>query len=575
MNISDKIKLIFHILRWRLTWSKRNLDYLPEGVDTRKFTTARTAATFIPDGATVFSSGFAGNARCSVFFWAIRELFQKSGHPRNLTWINVGAQGGRGKVPGTVEELGLPGLMKYYITGHTETTKAQLHLAEAGQLELHVLPQGVMTHILEAQGRGESFIRSEVGVDTFIDPRTGRGSPVTQPATFQLVQPDGNMLRYTMPVPDFVLINAPYADRDGNIYFHHASSLSENIPAATAARANGGKVFVTVSGIIPKDENLISMPGATVDHIVVHPYNEQTASVRQKRYWPMFTPGSAVDFEKAGANLKFINTFLKITPVRDATDDALTRMAAELFAAEVPKGSMLNIGVGYPEEVARHLVLQGLGRDLLFTTEAGSYGGLPVPGIFFGSALAPEKLISSAEMFRLYEHELGAAVLGFLQVDGRGNVNASKRGPRLADYVGPGGLPDIACGARTVIFVGSWQANARFGIADNCLRILQPGKPKFVKQVDEVTFSAQEALRQGKKVFYVTNVGIFRLVPEGLMLIKTVPGIDIRRDILDAASARILLPPDEKVAVADVSVMNGKGFRLAWPLKSGVSPVGA
>ncbi|MBP6827980.1 MAG: hypothetical protein KA165_15565 [Saprospiraceae bacterium] len=565
MNLLNKIKLIFHILRWRFTWSKRNLDFLPEGTNSEKFVTARNIAAMIPDGATVFSSGFAGNARCSVFFWAIREWFLKNGHPCGLTWINVGAQGGRGKVPGTVEELGLPGLMTCYITGHTETAKAQLHLAEAGQLELHVLPQGVMAHILEAQGRGESFVSSEVGVSTFMDPRTGHGSPVTLPATLRLVQPDGNMLRYTMPAPDFTLINAPYADAEGNIYFHHASSLSENIPAAAAARANGGKVFVTVSAIIPKDDKRISMPATAVDRIAVHPYNEQTASVRQKRYWPMFTPGSTVDFEKAERDLKFINTFLRITPVRDATDDALTRMAAQVFAEEVPQGSMLNIGVGYPEEVARHLVLQGLGHDLLFTTEAGSYGGLPVPGIFFGSALAPEKLISSAEMFRLYESELGAAILGFLQVDEKGNVNASKRGPRVTDYVGPGGLPDIAGGARTVIFVGSWQANARFEITDNRLRIVRPGKPKFVTQTDEVTFSAEEALRQGKKVFYVTHVGVFRLVPEGLMLIKTVPGIDIRRDILDAAPAHILLPPDGEIPVADARVMSGEGFRLAWP----------
>ena len=51
------------------------------------------------------SSGIAGNARCAVFFWAIRNCFLKTGHPQNLTWINIAAQGGRGKVPGTVEEI--------------------------------------------------------------------------------------------------------------------------------------------------------------------------------------------------------------------------------------------------------------------------------------------------------------------------------------------------------------------------------------------------------------------------------------------------------------------------------------
>ncbi len=55
----------------------------------------REAAQLFPDSAVVFSNGLAGNARCSVFYWALRELFQKTGHPRDLNWINVGTQGGR------------------------------------------------------------------------------------------------------------------------------------------------------------------------------------------------------------------------------------------------------------------------------------------------------------------------------------------------------------------------------------------------------------------------------------------------------------------------------------------------
>ena len=35
------------------------------------------------------------------------------------------------------------------------------------------------------------------------------------------------------------------------------------------------------------------------------------------------------------------------------------------------------------------------------------------------------------------------AVLGFLQIDSHGNVNVSRRGPGIKDYVGPGGFPSI------------------------------------------------------------------------------------------------------------------------------------
>ncbi|MCO6492344.1 MAG: hypothetical protein J5I98_28255 [Phaeodactylibacter sp.] len=564
MTLFEKISLVFHILRWRFTWSKRNLNYRPKGRVSEKFITARAAAKKIPDGACVVSSGMAGNARCSVFFWAIREAFETTGHPRGLTWMNVGAQGSRGKVPGTVEELGLPGLVSRYIAGHLETTKEQLRLADWGQLELHTMAQGAMARLFEAQEQGRTELRSEVGLGTFLDPRVGGGSRVSPNAGDQFIRADGEALIYTLPKVEVALFNAPYADAEGNIYFHHASCISENEYAARAARANGGLVMATVSAIIPKDEARISMPAARVDYIVVHPYNEQTASVRQSRYWPMFTPGGKVDTEAAAARLRFMNTLLKITPVRDEVGAAMARLAAAIFAREVPRGSMVNIGVGFPEEVARCVIGQGLGSELTFTTEAGAYGGLPVPGVFFGAAINPEKLISSTEMFHLYLEKLGACVLGFLEVDEQGNVNASRRGPRMLDYVGPGGFPDIVYGAKVVIFIGTWMAGAEFGIGEGQLRLVKPGKPKFVKAVDHITFSAKEALRLGKKVFYVTNVGAFQLTPQGLRLICVMPGIDLQRDILHGCPAKIHLPEGE-VPTVEESAITGEGFRLEWP----------
>ena len=137
MNVLDKAALLVHILRWRLTWDRRDTAYLPPEPLSDKFRSARAAVDMIPDGACVISSGFAGNARCSIFFWALRERFEKSGIPRGLTWISVGAQGGRGRVPGTVEEVGLDGLVTRYISGHSETAKSLLRLADDGRLELH------------------------------------------------------------------------------------------------------------------------------------------------------------------------------------------------------------------------------------------------------------------------------------------------------------------------------------------------------------------------------------------------------------------------------------------------------
>ena len=569
MRILDRIQLIFHILRWRLSWSKKDLQYLPPKGESEKFITARQATAMIPDGTCVMSSGFAGAARCSIFFWAIREAYQRSGHPSQLTWINVAAQGSRGRVPGTVEELGLPGLMEKYITGHHETTKAQLKLGEADQLELHTLPQGVMTMLLDAQAKGEYEHRSEVGLGTFMDPRVGAGTPVTPHAKNQYVKVDGDLLRYSLPKIDIALINAPYADAEGNIYFKHAATVSENIPSAKAARANDGKVMVSVSGLILKDESAISMRANEVDYIVVHPHNEQTASIRQQKYWPMFTPAEGIDIQRSMRQLNFINRFLKITPLRNEVDRAVARLAAQVYVEQVPKGGMANIGVGYPEEVVKNLVKHGMGKDILFTTEGGVYGGVPLPGIFFGSSLNPQKLISSLEMFNLYYQELDVAVLGFLQVDSRGNVNASMRGPKITDFVGPGGFQDIVEGARTVIFIGSWMAKAQFRLENGGIRIIEPGTQKFVDQVDHITFCAAEGLRKGKQVYYVTHVGVFKLTEEGLRLEKLMPGIDVERDILSGSSAQFLIPPRKHIILTDPAVISGEGFQLEWKKKEG------
>lgn len=572
MTLFEYLRLLWHVIRWRLTWSKKDLDYKPVG-QSAKFISARQAAQLIPDGATVFSNGLGGNARCSVFFWAIREVFQKTGHPRQLTWINVGAQGGRGKVPGTIEEIGLPDLISCYIAGHMETCKAQLHLAENNQLELHTLPQGVMTFLLEEQARGETHRRSNVGLGTFLDPRVGEGSALTKNPKKQFIEADGEALLYNLPKIEITLINAPYADEEGNIYFRNASTWTENLQSAQAAKANGGKVMVTVSQLIPKDEQQINLRADDVDYIIVHPYNEQTVSVPQRRFWPMFTEGAIVDAPRAAKQLHFINTVLKITPVRGQVENALARMAALVFAEDVSPGAMVNIGVGFPEEVASQLVAGGLLNQLLFTTEAGAYGGLPAPGIFFSAAIGPQHLESSSTMFHRYQTTLDVAMLGFLQVDSAGNVNASHRGRGLIDVVGPGGFPDISHGARTVIFIGSWMADAKFVIENQKMHLQKQGLCKFVEHVTHQTFNAQEALRMGKKVFYITHVGVFELTEKGLALRQIMPGIDLERDILKATKAKILLPQEESIKTVDSVVLSSAILKLKLKATSKASQI--
>jgi propionate CoA-transferase len=565
MRFIDKILLVARIVYWRLTWSRRDLDYRPPGELDSRFMTAREAARLVPEGACCLSTGMAGNARCSTFFWAIRECFQSSGQPRDLTWIAVGGQGGRGRAPGTVEEVGLEGLVTRFISGHVETTRSMLALAEAGKLELHVMPQGEMCFALDAQSQanGDAVALSATGIGTALDPRCGRGSPVTPGARENFIDCAGEMLRFRLPPLDVAVISAPWADAEGNIYFHEAATITENREAARAAKANGGRVLVSVAAVIPADPARIGLPAALVDAVVVNPRQEQTILSPQRNCWRMFTVGGDGDDEAAVEKLRYINRFLRLTPVRGPIECALARLGAHVFARAVSAPACVNIGVGFGEEVCRELYQSALRPDLTFTTETGVFGGLPAPGIYFGAAVNPQRMESSTWMFRHYQDHLDATVLGFLEVDATGNVNVSMRGPRLTDYVGPGGLPSITASAHTCIFVGTFMQGAKWRIEGGRMILEEAGQPKLIDAVTEITFNGDEALKAGKEVWFVTTVGAFRLTEGGLALEIIMPGLDVERDIRPYCGVRFGLPPDGPVK-APSSILSGVDYALTW-----------
>ena len=317
MNTLEQVRLLARIVGWRLTWSRCMTDYRPPAANLdARFVTAQEAVARIPDGATGISCGMAGNARCTILFRALRDRFRASGHPAGLTWIAVGGQGGRGKAPGTVEELGERGLVTRFVSGHVETTKSMLRLAAEGALELHVLPQGEMTEALDAQAEGRNWADSRTGIGTFLDPRCGRGSPVMPLGAANLVEVEGEALRYYLPPVTLAMFNAPWADAQGNIYFRDAATITENREAARAARANGGLVIAAVAGIVPADPESVDLPADLVDAIVVDPRAEQTILSPQARPWRLFCPGGDGDDHEACERLRFINRVLSLTPRR-------------------------------------------------------------------------------------------------------------------------------------------------------------------------------------------------------------------------------------------------------------------
>jgi propionate CoA-transferase len=563
MDLRTKLDCLWRILRWRMAFGKYAPDFRPEGDLSPKFLSARQAAGLVSDGACVLSTGMAGNGRCKAFYFALRDSFRSTGHPRDLTWMGVGAIGGRGRVPGTVDDLALPGLITRYIGGHIETAKALRRLAAEGVLEMQTLPQGVMALLLEAQGQGIASLVTSTGLGTFLDPAAGGSTQVVPGVGESLVEREGEALRYRLPLVDVAIFMASSADPEGNLYMDGATSLTENLEAARAARRNGGLVLAGVGRIRTKSTAEVFLPAEAVDAIVLDPYAEQTACYFTRNPWKALTTGCDIPVKQATQRVAFINGVLGITPRRRREDRALARMAADLFSRVVRPGAMANIGVGLPEEVCREIAVAGLAGDVTFIVETGALGGFPAAGVFFGAAIAPEQLLSSAQGFRLCHEKLDVSVLGFLQVDGEGNVNVSRRGEGPMGFVGPGGFPDIVSAARTLIFVGTWMAGGELSVDGGRLRIGKTGKHKFVRLVDEVTLNGREALARGAQVWFVTNVGILRLEDRGLVLVALAPGVDLERDVLCAPSG-IHVPPERPIPVLDSSLLTGEGFQLAW-----------
>ena len=272
--------------------------------------------------------------------------------PKNLTLMTVSAQGGRNKAAGMIEELAIPGLAKEFICGHLETSKKFLELGDKGQIDIHTMPQGEILFLLEAQAKGEYQLTSTTGLGTFLDPLEGGTTAVTPNTTKSYVKRKGELLEYNLPPVNIAMFSAPYADAEGNIYFKHAAAITENVEAANAALHNDGKVLVVVSGIIPKEPDEISVPAEKVSAVVVFPGNIQTAFFRQKRYWKSMTAGANESIDNTLQKIDLINRLAGITARRGPAESMIGRMAASLFAKYGKKNSLVNIGVGLPEEVS-------------------------------------------------------------------------------------------------------------------------------------------------------------------------------------------------------------------------------
>jgi len=561
MGVLDEAAALLALARWTLALARHDTHAPGPLPGHPKFASAREAVDRIPDGAVVGVSGLGGHQRASLVHWALRERFHETRRPRRLTVINVGGHGGRGLLPGSLDELAVPGLCTRLVSSHFETFHGFLALASEGRCELQCLPLGVIAQLYAALARGEESVASEVGVGTFLDPRTGRGTPVQGGRREQLVRVEGARLRYRLPPLDVAIFNLPAADRRGNLYATDAAMIGDARELALAVRRRGGLVIANVGRLVPERAGRALLPARAVDAIVCHPATEQTVGRFHAAPWKAVVPGGHGSVEVGLAHARLVRRLGELTggfPRRTALDAAVVRLAADVLLAETRRGARVAIGTGLPEEVAAAVHEAGAAGRVTFLLESGVVGGIPAPGAYFGAAFAPREIVSTAQLFERVRRRLDAACLGALEIDGAGSVNVSRRGRGVRRTVGPGGFMDFTEAARTIVFVARWMRGGKAVLEDGRVRILERGAPKLVPRLAETTFDAGRALRAGKRVLYVTTVGVFRLTEGGLLLERVMPGIDVRRDVLGATRVPLRLPASGEVPVVDRRLVTGE-----------------
>ncbi|MGY0372252.1 acyl CoA:acetate/3-ketoacid CoA transferase [Clostridium sp. JNZ J1-5] len=504
--------------------------------------TAEEAVKLVKDGDTVTTTGFVASCNPETLTKALEKRFLETSFPKNLTLFYPSSQGNRdGKTGG--DHFAHEGMIKRVIAGHYATAPRLGEMCVSNKCEGYNLPQGALLYLLRDIAGHRIGTLTEVGLDTFVDPRNGGGkiNERTTEDLVEVVEINGKeMLLYKAFPINVAFIRATYADEYGNITFEKEITPLEGTSIAQAAKNSGGIVIIQVEKVVKGgtlDPRLVKIPGIYVDAVVIANKEDQEQSMGQD-----YEPGISGEAKVIIDNPK---------PLALSAKKIIGRRAA----MELEENAVVNLGVGAPEYVAQVASEEGIGDYMTLTVESGPIGGIPQGGPRFGSSLNPDCLLDQPYQFDFYDGGgLDMAYLGLAQCDENGNINVSRFGSKIA---GCGGFINITQNSKKVFFCGTFTAGGlKTRIEDGKLIIEQEGKErKFIKQVQQVTFSGRYAVKKGQPVLYITERAVFELREDGVHLIEVAPGIDIQTQIVDLMD---FVPKYDK---DKVKIMDSRIFR--------------
>ncbi len=512
-----------------------------------RFLSAREAVGLIRPGDTVAIGGSGGGlVEPDLLLRALGEAYEHGAGAGNLTLVHTTGIGDR--EGGGMDHLAKPGLARRIIAGNWGMAPKMSQMVTENQFEAYNFPQGVMSQLFREIAGGRPGLVTHVGLGTFCDPRLegGRLNEVTTEDLVEVTTLGGReWLFYPALGLDVCLIRGTVADEKGNLSLDEEGANLEMLSVAQATRNSGGLVIaqvkrVAAAGSIPPRS--VAVPGICVDVVVVHPEQRQLVT---HDYNPAFS-----------GQHKQALSHLEPFPLDQR------KVVARRALAEIRDHDVVNLGVGIADGVASVAAEEGWSDLFTLTIEQGLVGGVPARGVIFGVATNPTAVLDQPYQFDFYDGGgLDITFLGFAQVDSLGNVNVSKFDKRV---VGTGGFVNISQNASTVVFCGTFNAGGLRAVPhDGRLDLASEGRHrKFVDEVEQVTFSAEQARLRGQRVLYVTERAVFTLGERGLVLVEVAPGIDVRADVLDQLPGPVEVA--EPLAEMEAALFTDAPLGAAW-----------
>ncbi len=209
-------------------------------------------------------------------------------------------------------------------------------------------------------------------------------------------------------------------------------------------------------------------------------------------------------------------------------------MVAMRASKEIPEGSYVNLGIGIPTLISDWIE----GRDIVLQAEVGMLKTGPLAGEGqanqdrINASCQPICELPGCSYFDIAESfamirggHIDIAVMGALQVNGRGDYAGWLNPSRGLTVGNIGGSMDLCIGARKLFLAMEHVTNT--------------GELKIV---EELTYPATA---EGKVNMIFTDLAVIEVTPHGLLLREVFPGLT-PEDIQSVTGPRLIISPDLK-----------------------------